>query len=357
MSNSFFTNKSATYPRYTCLDPDESRTFHKGKSFRCWEWEDNKSRVFINDEFYQDFVIYDGSLYMCATTTSTVPTESNDWVLVIKQINGKTFKPVIDSEGNLSWEIWDGVSLTPSVNITGPKGERGEKGDRGEKGETGEKGEKGEKGEPGENGVNAIISGALAIVDSNVGTPSVTVSMAGTESNRSFAFNFKNLKGEQGEKGEQGIQGPQGIPGERGEKGDQGERGEKGEKGDTGTSVTILGTKQNESELPTSGINGDGYIINGDLYVWDGSQWHNVGEIKGPKGEKGDKGDPGENGKDGQDGKDGKDNFSLGNGFPTIAGYKGKVYLDLDARVFYVYTTEWVVAGELSAGHSDWQDD
>lgn len=62
-----------------------------------------------------------------------------------------------------------------------------------------------------------------------------------------------------------------------------------GADGKDGTSITILGSYSTEAELiaahPT-GNKGDGYLVAGDLYVWDvsTSAWKNVGSIQGPAG-------------------------------------------------------------------------
>lgn len=61
-----------------------------------------------------------------------------------------------------------------------------------------------------------------------------------------------------------------------------------GKPGADGTSVTILGTKDSVSDLPLEGNEiGDGWIVSGDLYVWNGTEWSNAGKIQGPAGEDG----------------------------------------------------------------------
>lgn len=93
----------------------------------------------------------------------------------------------------------------------------------------------------------------------------------------------------------------------------KGDTGPKGEKGADGQGVTIKGSVDDESKLPTTGNTvGDGYLVNGVLYIWDGTQWNNTGaDIKGPKGDtgatgpKGDTGDTGPKGDTGERGLQG----------------------------------------------------
>ena len=111
--------------------------------------------------------------------------------------------------------------------IQGPKGDKGDKGDPGENGAVGPQGEKGDKGDTG-------------------------------------------AQGPAGPAGQPGVQGLKGDKGEKGEKGDTGPQGKQGEPGKDGTSVTIKGSYDSEAALkkehPT-GIAGDAYLINGNLYV------------------------------------------------------------------------------------------
>ena len=65
--------------------------------------------------------------------------------------------------------------------------------------------------------------------------------------------------------------------------------GAKGDRGEDGTSTKILGSYDTYEELveahPLDNENGDAYLIQGDLYVWTGTQFENVGQIKGEDGE------------------------------------------------------------------------
>jgi len=66
-----------------------------------------------------------------------------------------------------------------------------------------------------------------------------------------------------------------------------GELGPTGPTGAQGTSITLRGSVATSSQLPLTGnaVN-DAYIVDneGDLYVWNGTAWTNVGQIVGPTG-------------------------------------------------------------------------
>ena len=60
----------------------------------------------------------------------------------------------------------------------------------------------------------------------------------------------------------------------------------KGENGTNGTSLNIKGKKDSSEELPMEGNTlGDAYLIDGNLWVWDGDSWQDAGPIQGPSGQ------------------------------------------------------------------------
>ena len=167
-----------------------------------------------------------------------------------------------------SFYFWNGNQWENAGSI---KGETGNVGPAGPKGDTGDKGNTGEKGDKGDTG-------------------------------------------ETGATGQKGDTGPKGDTGDTGATGDTGPAGAKGDTGATGTGITIKGSYDTYEELihdhPT-GEPGDAYLVNGNLYIWNGTTWENVGNIKGdtgdtgPQGVKGDKGDTGDSGAKGDKGDTG----------------------------------------------------
>ena len=133
--------------------------------------------------------------------------------------------------------------------------------------------------------------------------------------------------GATGPKGDTGATGPQGEKGDTGATGPQGPVGPQGQKGDTGDGIQLKGSADSVNDLPTANnTDGDTYLVNGHLYVWENNSWVDAGELQGPAGESAYqvwldagntgteadflaslKGATGPAGKDGADGKDGKD--------------------------------------------------
>ena len=112
-------------------------------------------------------------------------------------------------------------------------------------GPQGEQGEQGETGATGATGATPVIT-AAATIDSNVGTPSVSVVKTGTDAAPTLTFNFSNLKGE------------------------------------TGTSLIQV---EVVSSLPASGDSGKLYFLSNsgsapnqyDEYIWLNNAWEKLG--------------------------------------------------------------------------------
>ena len=126
------------------------------------------------------------------------------------------------------------------------------------------------------------------------------------------AQGIQGVQGPVGPAGADGATGPAGPQGEVGPAGPQGEAGPvgpagpQGEKVDAGTGVSILGSQPDEASLPPTGnTEGDAYLVNGDLYVWNGTTWENVGGIQGPAGPQGIQGEVGPVGPAGPQGEAG----------------------------------------------------
>lgn len=78
--------------------------------------------------------------------------------------------------------------------------------------------------------------------------------------------------------------------------GEPGPEGPQGPQGEPGTGVNILGSLNDSSELPDDAETADAYLIDGELWVWNGEEWLNAGNIQGPEGPQGDAGPQGPEG-------------------------------------------------------------
>lgn len=216
-------------------------------------------------------------------------------------------------------DISEMVNAGEFVGPQGPKGEKGERGEKGAEGPTGPqgpRGEKGDKGDPGEKGADGTVAFESLTPEQKESLRGISITAVSIDTDGNLTITFSD--GDSENVGN--IIGPQGVPGPKGDKGDvgpqgpQGPQGEKGEQGNDGTSLNILGTKESESDLPLSAERNDAYLINGEMWVFDGTNWNNAGKIQGPQGPqgpigpqgpKGDqgpqgvKGDPGEKGEQG----------------------------------------------------------
>ena len=187
------------------------------------------------------------------------------------------WKPVVDANGNISWERSISTAKPIAQNIMGPQGPAGvqgpigPQGPRGPKGDVGLEGPKGDKGDTG-------ATGAAFTYD---------------------MFTQEQLEGLRGPRGEQGIQGIQGEAGPQGPKGDTGSQGEKGAQGIQGPQGP-QGEPGEKGEPGPQGLKGDQGIqgiqgIQGKIGPQGEPGPQGPQGIQGPQGPQGPKGEPGEN--------------------------------------------------------------
>lgn len=134
-------------------------------------------------------------------------------------------------------------------------------------------------------------------------------------------------QGPQGDPGTQGPQGPQGDPGTQGPQGPagvDGAPGEPGPQGTAGTGIQFKGSVATSNDLPSDAADGDAYLTEDDdhLWIWNGSEWTDGGNIQGP---------PGAAGAAGQDGTRGSMWYSVSgdpNGVLTSGNVAGDQAVD-----------------------------
>lgn len=235
--------------------------------------------------------------------------------------------------------IEDISEMVNAGEFVGPQGPKGEKGDKGEKGAEGPagpqgpRGEKGDKGDPGEKGADGTVAFESLTPEQKESLRGISITAVSIDTDGNLIITFSDGDSENVGNiiGPQGPQGPQGEKGDVGPQGPQGPQGEKGEQGNDGTSLNILGTKESEADLPLSAEKNDAYLINGEMWVFNGTNWNNAGRIQGPQGPQGPvgpqgpKGDPGPQGIKGDPGEKGEQGIQGLKGDTGLQGPQGPV--------------------------------
>jgi hypothetical protein len=214
--------------------------------------------------------------------TTTVATKVLVLGFIYSIVTSKFQLTAVENQGDTG--VWIGpTGVQGAQGYQGATGETGAQGAQGYQGATGAQGYQGEKGAQGAQGSQGR-QGAQG---------------ARGETGAPGSQGYNGAQGAQGATGSQGAQGATGSQGATGATGPQGYQGYTGQDGTDGTSVTILGSYDTLGDLETAhptGSAGDSYLVAGDLYVWNGSAWENVGQIQGPQGGTGAQGAQGASG-------------------------------------------------------------
>jgi hypothetical protein len=238
--------------------------------------------------------------------------------------SGQTFSDSYLADDDANVYFWDNaawVSLGPIVGPTGPEGQTGLTGTQGISGVDGANGAQGDIGPvgpvitllgtvadvaslPDTAGLSGNVAyyveaeGALYLLSEDV-VPPEFINVGAIFGPTGPA---STVPGPLGPTGPQGIIGPTGaastVEGPTGPQGLVGPLGPTGVEGPQGTSVTVVGSVATIGDLPVSATVNDAYVVNatGELYVWDGAAWNNIGLVQGPTGPTGSVGATGDAG-------------------------------------------------------------
>lgn len=166
------------------------------------------------------------------------------------------------------------AGLAGDTGPTGPQGEIGPTGPQGATGNTGDVGPTGSIGPTGPTGSTGPI-GHFVASETAPSSPAVGDGWYETTTGKLFVY-YDGYWVETGT----GSVGPTGATGATGPTGAQ------------GTSINFEGSVATVGDLPDPADQNDAYIVqaDGDLYVYEGSSWTNVGQIVGPQGPTGPQG-------------------------------------------------------------------
>lgn len=198
----------------------------------------------------------------------------------------------------------------------------------------------------------SAAGGALLASPNFTGIPTGPTAPFGTSTTQlaTTAFVQAAINAIQGQVGPQGPPGPMGPPSTV--------PGPEGPQGPPGQGITVRGVVESENNLPTDAQPGDLWVTHdtGHGWVWNGTQWVDIGSVEGPPGPPGQQGipglpgvegPPGMGGPIGPQGPKGEGPAFLG-ATPPPGPQNGDLWFNTDNNTLYVWnatTMMWDVAG------------
>ena len=204
------------------------------------------------------------------------------------------------TSGSTTWR-WDGsvwkvvrdFAPTGATGATGPTGNTGAVGQTGPTGAQGNTGVTGATGAQGETGVTGAEGQFAVAATTPPSTPAEGDAWYDSASGNLYVYYDSYwVEAASANDGPTGNTGATGVVGPTGATGAQ------------GTNINFVGSVADTGSLPATGATNDAYIVDadGNLYVWNGSTWTDVGQIVGPQGNTGAVGITGPTGAQGETG-------------------------------------------------------